>query len=63
MKDSISLLSENPTLGVTCKKKNIDLDCRVFIYEAYLIFYKVLKYSILVIRLLRASVNYKKILV
>jgi len=60
---NIELLCKNPNLGVSCESKKISLDCRVLIFEAYLIFYKVLNESILIIRILHSSVNYKKIVV
>jgi toxin ParE1/3/4 len=63
IEDNISLLSENAHLGVLCKRKNIQLGCRILIFEGYLIFYKVLEDAILIIRILHGSVNYKKILV
>ncbi len=63
IKDNISLLSENAHLGVLCKRKNIEIACRILIFDAYLIFYKVLENSILIIRILHSSVNYKNILV
>ncbi len=63
MQKSIELISENPNIGLPCKNKHIKLECRILIFEAYLIFYKVLKESILIIRILHSSVNYKKILV
>ena len=63
IKDHISLLSQNAHLGVLCKRKNIEIECRILIFDFYLIFYKVLENSILIIRVLHSSVNYKKILV
>jgi addiction module RelE/StbE family toxin len=63
MQNSIELLSNNPKLGILCKNKNVDLNCRIFIFEDYLIFYRVLQDSILIIRILHSSTNYKKILV
>lgn len=63
IRENISLLSENAHLGVLCKRKNIKLECRILIFESYLVFYKVLENSILIIRVLHSSVNYKNILV
>lgn len=63
IEENISLLSANAHLGVLCKRKNIEIECRILIFDAYLIFYKVLENSILIIRILHSSVNYKKILV
>ncbi len=63
MQKTIELISENPNMGILCENKNIKLGCRILIFEAYLIFYKVTKKSILIIRILHSSVNYKKILI
>ena len=63
MQELIELISQNPNLGIACSSKNIKLKCRILIFEAYLIFYKVIEKSVLIIRILHSSVNYKKILV
>ncbi len=56
----IDLLEQNPFLGVECKTKNIDKNCRVLIYENYLIFYKVSnKSEILILRVLNSKINYQ----
>jgi plasmid stabilization system protein ParE len=34
----IELLQKNSELGLECKNKNINKDCRILIYEDYLIF-------------------------
>lgn len=60
---TIELISKNPSLGVTCESKNIKLECRILIFEEYLIFYKDIDASIFIVRILHSSVNYKKILV
>ncbi len=60
---TIELISKNRSLGVTCKSKNIKLECRILIFDEYLIFYKVTDLTIFIIRILHGSVNYKKILV
>ncbi len=63
MQKSIELIASNPNIGLSCKSKNIDIECRLFIFDDYLIFYKVLEDEIIIIRVLHGSVNYKKILV
>jgi toxin ParE1/3/4 len=63
MQKSIELIAKNPHIGIACREKKIDLDCRVWIFESYLVFYKVLENAILILRVLHSSVNYKKILV
>lgn len=61
LKNGISKLSDFPYLGVICKRKHIRRECRVFIIENYLVFYKTnesLK-TIIIGRVLHRSVNYK----
>ena len=61
LKSRIELLQSNPLLGVSCQSKNINKDCRVLIFEDYLIFYKVRDDNeILIIRILHGSMNYQK---
>lgn len=33
LKNTIELLETNPKLGVECRSKNIDRDCRILIFE------------------------------
>jgi len=56
--NQIELLSNNPKLGIECKYKNINKDCRVLIFENYLIFYQVTQDEIIIIRILNSRVNY-----
>ena len=63
IQSTIELISKNPSMGITCKSKNIKLECRILIFDEYLIFYQVSEVSIFIIRILHGSVNYKKILV
>ncbi|OHE10702.1 MAG: hypothetical protein A2513_09610 [Sulfurimonas sp. RIFOXYD12_FULL_33_39] len=56
----IELLEENPLLGIECKNKNIKKDCRILIYEYYLLFYKFKNNEVLIIRVINSKVNYKK---
>jgi len=63
IQSTIELISKNPSLGITCKSKNIKLECRILIFDEYLIFYQFTEISIFIIRILHGSVNYKKILV
>ena len=41
MKSKIEILMHSPLLGVECKHKKVYQECRVYIFEAYLIFYTV----------------------
>ena len=54
----ITLLEENPFMGIECKHKKIDKDCRVLVYENYLIFYTVKQEEIVIIRILNAHNDY-----
>jgi len=55
----IELLQTNPELGLECKNKNINKDCRILIYEDYLIFYTINNdNNILIIRILNSKINY-----
>jgi plasmid stabilization system protein ParE len=39
LENYIELLQENPKMRIECKTKNIHKECRILIYENYLIFY------------------------
>ncbi|MGM0518907.1 MAG: type II toxin-antitoxin system RelE/ParE family toxin [Campylobacterota bacterium] len=56
----VELLSLNPFMGVECKNKLIQRDCRVLVNESHIIVYKVLedKREIFLIRIFHTSVNY-----
>jgi len=54
----ITLLEENPFMRIECKNKKIDRDCRVLVYENYLIFYTVKQEEIVIIRILNAHNDY-----
>ena len=54
----IMLLEDNPYMGIACKEKNISQDCRVLIYENYLIFYTVADNEVVIIRILNAHNHY-----
>lgn len=55
----ITLLEENPFIGIECRHKKIDRDCRVLVYENYLIFYTVAREEVVIIRILNAHNDYK----
>lgn len=59
LKSKIELLAAFPRMGVECRKKNIEFDCRVYIFESYLIFYRIADAGIEVRRVLHGSRNYK----
>jgi len=54
----IELLQDNPELGLECKSKNINKDCRILIFENYLIFYQLDVDNIRIIRILNSRLNY-----
>ena len=58
MKSKIELLVDTPNIGVLCKEKNINLNCRIFIFEHYLVFYTIKENNIQIKRVLHSSVNY-----
>lgn len=58
LEKQIELLQSNPMLGLECKNKNINKNCRILIYEDYLIFYTLKKTSITIIRILNSKINY-----
>ena len=60
LKSSIELLITFPGLGVSCQSKGIGEDCRVMIFESYLIFYTVWEEKILVLSIVNAAKDYTK---
>jgi addiction module RelE/StbE family toxin len=60
LKNKIELLIHFPFIGMECESKGIYEDCRVMIFESYLIFYAIKKESIRINRILHHSVNYQE---
>lgn len=60
LKTKIEMLLHFPYMGIECQSKNIHKDCRVMIFESYLIFYTIKKESIRINRILHHSVNYQE---
>ena len=60
MKLIIEKLSTSPYIGVNCKSKGINRDCRILIFEKYLIFYNYNESDneIKIIRILHGSRKY-----
>jgi len=58
MKSRIELLISFPGLGVSCKSKGIEEECRVMIFGSYLIFYSVSGEEILVLSIVNAAEDY-----
>lgn len=60
LKTKIELLIHFPLIGMECQSKKIYEDCRIMIFESYLIFYTIKKESIRINRILHHSVNYQE---
>ena len=60
LKSKIELLVHFPLMGIACESKGINKDCRVMIFESYLIFYTTNKESIHINKILHHSVNYQE---
>ena len=57
LKSKIELLSITPLMGVDCRKKGIDLDGRLLIFENYLIFYQISGDDLIIYRVLHSALN------
>ena len=60
LKTKIEMLLHFPYMGVECQSKNIHINCRIMIFEAYLIFYIITHDSIIINRILHHAVNYQE---
>lgn len=60
LKTKIELLIYFPFIGLECQSKGLYEDCRVMIFESYLVFYTIKKESIHINRILHHSVNYQE---
>ena len=60
--NKIELLQLNPYMGIECKTKLINRDCRVLIYKSHIIIYRVDndKNEIFLIRIYHGTVDYVK---
>lgn len=58
--EKIELLKLNPNMGVDCKSKLINRNCRVLVHESHIIIYKVdvSINEIFIIRIFHSSVDY-----
>ena len=58
--EKIKLLRSNPYMGIACKTKLIDRDCRVLIYESHIVIYRInsKKKEIFIIRMYHGSIDY-----
>jgi plasmid stabilization system protein ParE len=60
VKNKIEILQHSPLIGVECRHKKINQDCRVFIVDSYLVFYSVVGDEVLIRRILHSSVDYEE---
>ena len=58
--NKIELLRLNPYMGVECKNKLIQRDCRILMYESHIVIYKVNKAlnEILILRIYHNTTDY-----
>ncbi len=63
MRSAIENLIISPHMGVSCKAKGINRDCRILIFENYLIFYQVDEddNEITILRILHGSRKYQNL--
>ncbi len=63
MRSAIENLSISPYMGVSCRTKGIDRDCRILIFEKYLIFYQVdeSENEITILRIVHGSRKYQNL--
>jgi len=59
IKEYIELLEINPQMGLDCKEKGYNRDCRVLFYGNYTILYKINKTHISIQRVINTKQNYK----
>jgi len=58
--EKIDLLLSNPYMGIECKAKLINRDCRVLVYKSHLLIYRIKQEDnkIFIIRIYHASEDY-----
>ncbi len=61
LKSKIELLTIFPNMGVSCQSKGIDEDCRVMIYESYLIFYTVEYETVTIRNIINSAFDYTQL--
>lgn len=59
LKSKIEILKSSPYIGTECKHKKVYQDCRVYIVDAYLVFYTVQESEIIIRRVLNSAVDYR----
>ncbi len=60
IKEFITLLQSNPFIGIECRHKGFNRDCRVLIFENYLIQYKVFDDYVSIIRIRNSKQNLRR---
>ena len=58
LREAVELLQLFPNIGIACKTKGIDEDCRVLTYESYLVFYVVMDDTVLIKTIINGSKDY-----
>ena len=60
IREFITFLQSNPSMGIECKYKGFNRDCRVLIFENYLIQYKVFDDYVSIIRIRNSKQNLRR---
>ncbi|MFA6196963.1 MAG: type II toxin-antitoxin system RelE/ParE family toxin [Sulfurimonas sp.] len=60
IREFISLLQSNPLMGIECKYKGFNRDCRVLIFDNHLIQYKVFDDYVSIIRIRNSKQNLRR---
>ncbi|MDD5373848.1 MAG: type II toxin-antitoxin system RelE/ParE family toxin [Sulfurimonas sp.] len=60
IREFITLLQSNPFMGIECRYKGFNRDCRVLIFENYLIQYKVFDDYVSIIRIRNSKQNLRR---
>ena len=60
LKSKIELLTIFPNLGVSCRNKGIAEDCRIMIFESYLVFYAIEDETVVIRNIINCAFDYTK---
>jgi plasmid stabilization system protein ParE len=59
LENYIDLLKTNAQMGVRCKNRGVDFDCRVLVYDSYKIFYQNSDEIVYILRIVNSKQNSK----
>jgi plasmid stabilization system protein ParE len=59
LENYIDLLKTNTQMGVKCKNREINFDCRILVFDEYRIFYQILDEMIYILRVVNSKQNTK----